>query len=120
MGWASGLAAGAISWVGGILILLGVYAFPAEAAGGALLLGMGLCFVFCGEGLGLLRKRRKEELVLLRENILASMVKNMAFPSLWLLLYLVSGMWILLAFGIATGARMLVRNMGLAALYYSS
>lgn len=120
MNWITGLVAGATSWIGGILILLGIYSLPEEAAGGIMLSGFGLAFIFFGEGINLLKQRRKEEIVLLRENILGSMIGNMAFPSLWLLLYLVSGMWILLAFGAAMGARALVKNMGLAAIFYSS
>lgn len=120
MNWVAGLVAGAISWIGGILILLGVYSIAEEASGGILLAGLGLAFVFFGEGLNLLKKRRHEEIVLLRENILGSMIGNMAFPSLWLLIYLLSGMWLLLAFGVAMGARALVKNMGLAAIFYSS
>lgn len=109
---------GGIGWIGGIMLIFGTYA--AFGGGGFALAGMGFALICLGEGISLLRKRKKQEIELLKENINRDMVKNMAFPLLWMLLFFLSGLELLLALGIATGARALVKNAGILSTFYIS
>lgn len=107
---------GPISWIGEILLIFGAY--NAFSGDGILLMGFGFALVCFGEGMNLLKKMKKAEIEMLRENITKKMLRNMAFPLLWMLIFFATGIEILLALSIATGVKAIVRNSRIAATFY--
>ncbi|MCP4646453.1 MAG: hypothetical protein GY852_01795 [bacterium] len=107
---------GPISWIGEILLIFGAY--DAFSGGGILLIGFGFALVCFGEGMNLIKKMKKAEIELLHDNIIKNMLRNMAFPLLWMLIFFATGMEILLALSIATGVKAIVKNSRIAATFY--
>ncbi len=107
---------GPISWIGGIMLIFGTY--DAFSGNGILLIGFGFSLICFGEGMNLLRKMKKAEIELLHENIIKDMLKNMAFPLLWILIFFATGLELLLALSIATGVKAIVKNSRTAATFY--
>lgn len=110
------LVSGPISWVGEILMIFGAYSM--FAGDGLLLMGMGFSLICFGEGMNLLKKMKHAEIELLHESINMDMLKNMAFPFLWILLFFGTGLELLLALSIATGVKAIVKNARIAARFY--
>lgn len=108
-----GTVGGVIVWIGQIMLLFGVYAYLGGA--GIMLAAFGFSMICCGEAVALFQKREKEEIVLLRKNILKEWAVNMAFPALWLAFSIFGGGLLFLAFAASTGAGAMVRNLRLAA-----
>lgn len=113
---ALGISSGIIGWIGGILLIFGFYDFFG-GDGGALALS-GFSLVCVGEAMALMKRVTPAEAGMLREKIVPEMLKGMGFPALWVLIYLGTGMELLLALGIATGIKALVKNFRLAATFY--
>ena len=107
---------GPISWIGEILLIFGAY--DAFSGGGILLMGFGFALVCFGEGMNLLKKMKKAEIEMLHENITKDMLKTMAFPLLWMLIFFATGIELLLALSIATGVKAIVKNSRIAATFY--
>ena len=113
---AIGMAGTVIGWVGELLLIFGAYSLFWN--GDFFLMGIGFSLVCFGEGLVLLRKMKKAEIELLHDTILREIVRNMVFPILWIVLFLASGMDLLLALAIATGTKAIIKNLRLAATFY--
>ena len=111
-------ASGPISWIGEIMLIFGTY--DAFSGDGILLMGFGFALVCFGEGMNLLKKMKRAERELLHENITKNMLKNMAFPLLWILIFFATGIELLLALSIATGVKAIVKNSRIAATFYIS
>ncbi|MFP3949465.1 MAG: hypothetical protein ACLFUZ_00010 [Candidatus Micrarchaeia archaeon] len=113
---ALGISSGIIGWIGSIILIFGVYdIFEGENAALAL---SGFSLVCVGEAMNLMKRMKPAEAEMLKEKIVPEMLKNMGFPALWMLIYLGTGMELLLALGIATGIKELVKNFRLAASFY--
>ena len=107
---------GPISWIGEILLIFGAY--DAFSGDGLLLMGFGLALVCFGEGMNLLRKMKTAEIEMLHDNIIKDMLRNMAFPLLWILVFFATGLELLLALSIATGVKAIVKSSRMAATFY--
>ena len=110
--------AGAIGWIGEILLLFGVYSW--FLADDFFLMGIGFSLICFGEGLALLKKMKRTEIELLHEEIVKLMVRNMMFPFLWIFIFFITGIDLLLALSVATGAKAIIKNMRLVATFYIS
>lgn len=108
MSWATGLG----SWFGELFLFFGVFALI--ASGEWLLAGIGSVAIFLFEGLAALEKPGKDEMAALKE-FPAAAIKNLAFPSLWMALYLMGAGEFMLAFAIATGVKAVALNAKLLA-----
>lgn len=113
-----GTLGGIVGGVGQLILLLGVYAYLGGA--GLMLAAFGFSMICSGEAIALFEKREKEEIILLRRNILKDWIVSMAFPMLWLLFSIFGGGLIFLAFAASTGAGAIVRNFRLAATLHSA
>ncbi|MBD3389434.1 hypothetical protein GF415_00575 [Candidatus Micrarchaeota archaeon] len=113
---ALGISSGIIGWIGSILLIFGFYDF--FGGKGAALALSGFSLVCVGEAMNLMKRMKPAEAEILKEKIAPEMLRNMGFPALWVLIYLGSGMELLLALGIATGIKALVKNFRLAATFY--
>jgi hypothetical protein len=110
------LVSGPMSWIGEILLIFGAYSL--FAGDGVFLVGLGFSLICFGEGMNLLKKMKTAEIEVLHESIIRDMLKSMAFPFLWLLLFFVSGLELLLALSIATGVKAIVKNSRIAVTFY--
>ncbi|MBD3397660.1 hypothetical protein GF412_00805 [Candidatus Micrarchaeota archaeon] len=109
-------ASGPISWLGEIIMLFGAYnGFYGD---GLVLMGFGFSLICIGEGMNLLRKMKQAEIELLHENITRELLKNMAFPFLWIIVFFATGMELFLALSVATGAKSIVKNARIASSFY--
>jgi hypothetical protein len=113
-----GTLGGIVGGIGQLILLLGVYAYLGGA--GLLLAAVGFSMICSGEAIALFQKREKEEIILLRRNILKEWAVNMAFPAIWLAFSVFGGGLIFLAFAASTGAGAMIRNLRLAATLNAS
>jgi len=103
MSWATGLG----SWFGELLLFFGV--FGLIASGEWMLAGMGVMMIFIFEGLAVQEKPGREEMAALAE-FPATAIKNLAFPFLWMVLYLMGAGEFILAFAVTTGIKAIALN----------
>ncbi len=108
--------AGAIGWVGGILLIFGAYALFLSSDFS--LMGIGFSLICFGEGLALLKKMKRAEIEVLQDTLIKQMAKNMLFPLFWIFIFFITGWDLLLALSIATGAKAIVKNTRLVATSY--
>lgn len=113
-----GTVGGIVGGIGQLMLLLGVYAYLGGA--GLLLAAFGFSMICSGEAIALFEKREREEVILLRKNILKQWAMNMAFPALWLAFSVFGGGILFLAFAASTGAGAIIRNLRLAATLNAS
>jgi hypothetical protein len=105
-----------ISWIGGLILLFGAYS--ALGGEGFELAWLGIAVICIGEAMVFLKGLSDRERLLLEENILGTLLKNMAFPLLWLVAYYFLGMDFLLAFAVSSGIRALIENARITASFY--
>ncbi|HNT61106.1 MAG TPA: hypothetical protein PKJ97_03965 [Candidatus Bilamarchaeaceae archaeon] len=108
MSWSTGLGA----WFGELILFFGVFALI--ASGEWLLAGMGAMMIFLFEGLAIAERPDEKESRELRE-FPATAIKNLAFPALWLALFLIGENSFILAFAVATGVKAIAMNSRLIA-----
>ncbi|MEM4272463.1 MAG: hypothetical protein QXH30_02640 [Candidatus Bilamarchaeaceae archaeon] len=113
-----GAVGGIFSWIGQLLLLLGIYAYA--AGGGPLLAALGFSMICTGEAAALYEKKESEEIALLRKRAVAEWAMGMAFPTLWLVFSLLGGGLLFLAFAASTGTAAIIRNVRIAAMISAS
>jgi hypothetical protein len=67
-----------------------------------------------------LRGLNPKERERLEEGIVKKLLKNMAFPLLWLVIYYFWSVDFLLAFGLSSGIRAVIENLRITASFYIS
>ena len=108
MSWATGLG----SWFGELLLFFGVFALI--GSGQFLPAGIGAVVVFLFEGLAVREKPSEGEMKEIIE-FPATAIKNLFFPALWMVLFLLDQNGFILAFAITTGVKAVALNAKLVA-----
>lgn len=114
--WSVGAIGGILSFIGGLILLFGAYMLL--SGGGIELALLGTAAICAGELMVFLKGLTRKERELLEERIIGTLLRNMAFPLLWLAAYYLLGMDFLLAFAISSGVRAIIENVRITASFY--
>lgn len=114
----SGVVGGIITWIGQLILLVGVYTLL--GGNGLLVAAWGFFFICIGEAVALLEKHDKDEITILRKNIVKDWATNMAFPALWVIVAFIGGGMLFIAFAASTGVGAMLKNLRLAAILSAS